>query len=314
MKWNSVLMLAACWALVPVYAEDTPSPAPQNSSLGLPSLEQSGDKKSLPDNGMSFPKSNDVVLPDNVPSSRPQPSTSGTNKDKDWLVNGLLELQKKQQEENDSLRQKQRENDNQLIQQEFERQQKVLMGINNSNPLDSQKYNLTGSNSAILPSSPADQPGNLPNGRLSLSGSGPTLVSPANLSSLPELAPLGKNLPYNGSFNKPASAPANSLPNLTGQWNNNNPGSNHPLPVNGQIPNIVTNLAPTPYTLEQQPVLPNPYSATTGSTAPSNPFTSAQAANFLKQLDRQKNVPDPNRPTLKDLNNGIPNPADMQRF
>ncbi|MDR0533215.1 MAG: hypothetical protein LBH01_04605 [Verrucomicrobiales bacterium] len=332
MKRKSVLVLAACLSALPIRAENGPAQAPQDPSLGLPSLEQSGSKKTLPDSP-SLPGNNNVILPDTPAPSRPQTVNTGTDKNKDWLVNGLLEAQKKQQEQQNQLKQKQQQESTALIQQEYERQQKIMMGINN--PLDNTKAKLglptTGTNATNTSGTTAST-FNLPNARLSVSGSNPNSTTPANLSGLPELSNQNRNLPNGNSFNQPYSDnynqngynPAasynnyNSLPNSNSSQLGNNNLPRNPANANSyQNPTATNNLipqAPTAYSLDQQPALPiTPYSNPLNTPAQNNPFTSAQAANLLKQMDN-KQATDPNRPSMKDLNNSIPNPSDMRRF
>lgn len=329
MMWKGALVLLGCGLATAVCAEDPPAQTPPAPSLDLPALEQPGKNKNTLPEKISLPGGYDAMLPDAVPS-RPRTTSTGTAKDKNWLVNGLSAWQKKQTEEQNILKQKQQEAGEQWYQQELGRRQKQLTGAITVNPLDNSKLTLTGSNpDAAAPAEFSRQLSNLPAGRLSLSGSNSSQNITVNLSGLPEFTSANGTPsrdadtaagPASSSYHSPQPY-NNPLPGLGGQrqwsgsnsaaWQKNAPAAGGPLPHPPPQ-------SPAVRALPQAPTLSvnaTPYPPAASQAQNGNPFTSAQAANLLKQLDSSKNNPaNPNRPNIKDLHNGIPNPADMRRF
>ncbi|MDR2463473.1 MAG: hypothetical protein LBD30_06805 [Verrucomicrobiales bacterium] len=314
MKRACLLMLTLCLGALSVSAEETPA---EKQILDLPALDPSGSTSKI--TGQLFqPDHTDASLPESSAFSHPRPATTGTaGKNKDWLVNGIMELQKKQQEEKNLSRQKQREQTNQFLQQEFERQQKALT-LSNTNPFDHSKA----ANPMFSGSGPSTSQLNFPNGRLSLSGSN-------SIINLPELSQPRQNpLPFTDTSNGQPDAshynpaqPHNKPPSNTTPWNSISatPAPKTPSPASHQLPNPAIGLSAQP---PASPIPTPPHTLTVmPSSFPTNnpartgtPFSSTQAANFLKQLDRQKSPPPAaHRPTLRDLNS-IPSPSDMRRF
>ncbi|MDR1190779.1 MAG: hypothetical protein LBK60_03820 [Verrucomicrobiales bacterium] len=323
MKRQSALVFAVCWFAVTVSAEETTSdPVPV---LELPALELPSGHDDIPDLSPSLFESNSALPP--PPRRRPRPAVSGSVQDKNWLVNGLLDFQKKQLEEKNAQKQKQLEAGDQLIQQELERQQKVLQTLP-ANPLDSAKFsNLilggTNTNSGTAAPVPVTGTFNLPNGRLSLSGSNVPRNIAAMLTDLPELP---GQYHFLNSGTQPASDfnpvlprdPVLPAPSVLPQWSSNPvvvPKTAPPVNLSGAIPNLTPAV---PASVFNRPLTFTP----SASPLPSNPnaaanvprFNSTQAADFLKQQDKAKAAANPNRPPVKNMSNSIPNPSDMRRF